>query len=52
MPAVAIPFSVFWLEIQSRWIGLDPIEAMKNGEDKYVVQALLRLQAWDPSYNK
>ena len=35
-----------------RWIGLDPQEAIKNGEDKCVVQALLRLQAWNPSYNK
>jgi len=35
-----------------RWIGLDPSEAEMNGEDKYVVQALLRLQAWNPSYNK
>jgi ADP-ribose pyrophosphatase YjhB (NUDIX family) len=35
-----------------RWIGLDPAEAAANSEDKYVLQALLRLQAWDPSYNK
>ena len=37
---------------QWRWIGLDPQKAIENGEDKYVVQALLRLQAWNPSYNK
>jgi len=35
-----------------RWIGLDPAKAEANGEDRYVVQALLRLQTWDPSYNK
>jgi ADP-ribose pyrophosphatase YjhB (NUDIX family) len=40
------------LNFQWRWIGLDPQEAIKNGEDKYVVQALFRLQAWNPSYNK
>jgi len=37
---------------ESRWIGLDPVEAAKNGEDTYVLQALLRLQAWDPNYDK
>lgn len=36
---------------QCRWIGLDPKEAQANGEDKYVVQALLRLQAWNLSYD-
>ena len=36
---------------QWRWIGLDPVEAAKNGEDKYVLEALLRLQEWNPSYN-
>lgn len=36
---------------QSRWIPLDPDEAKANGEDKYVLQALSRLQAWDPTYN-
>jgi ADP-ribose pyrophosphatase YjhB (NUDIX family) len=35
-----------------RWIGLDPNTAIANGEDRYVVQALLRLQAWDPQYMK
>jgi len=35
-----------------RWIGLDPATAEANGEDRYVVQALLRLQAWNPGYNK
>jgi ADP-ribose pyrophosphatase YjhB (NUDIX family) len=33
-----------------RWMGLDPVAAQANGEDRYVVQALLRLQAWDPEY--
>ena len=33
-----------------RWIGLDPDEAIANGEDKYVVEALLRLQAWNATY--
>jgi ADP-ribose pyrophosphatase YjhB (NUDIX family) len=37
---------------QWRWIDLDPDEAAKNGEDRYVLQALYRLQAWDPTYNK
>jgi ADP-ribose pyrophosphatase YjhB (NUDIX family) len=37
---------------QWRWIGLDPEKAAKNGETRYVLQALLRLQDWDPSYNK
>lgn len=34
-----------------RWISLDPVEAAANNEDKYVLQALLRLQAWDPHYD-
>jgi ADP-ribose pyrophosphatase YjhB (NUDIX family) len=33
-----------------KWISLDPDEAAANGEDKYVQQALLRLRAWDPTY--
>ena len=33
-----------------RWISLDPIAATQAGEDRYVLQALLRLQAWDPNY--
>ena len=33
-----------------RWIGLDPEEAKKNDEDKYVVGALLRLKAWELTY--
>lgn len=33
-----------------RWIGLDPDEAIKNKEDKYVVDALLKFQAWSLSY--
>jgi ADP-ribose pyrophosphatase YjhB (NUDIX family) len=35
-----------------RWIGLDPDVAEANGEDRYVLQALRRLQAWNPNYNK
>ena len=35
-----------------RWIELDPAVAAANGEDQYVLQALLRLQGWDPKYNK
>mmetsp|Transcript_16867 Transcript_16867/g.34722 ORF Transcript_16867/g.34722 Transcript_16867/m.34722 type:complete len:242 (+) Transcript_16867:63-788(+) len=34
----------------SRWISLDPEDAQKNEEDKYVLQGLLRLDAWNPSY--
>jgi 8-oxo-dGTP pyrophosphatase MutT (NUDIX family) len=33
-----------------RWISLDPNAATAAGEDRYVLQALLRLQAWDPTY--
>ena len=33
-----------------RWISLDPAEAEKNGEDKYVLQGLLRLNKWNPTY--
>mmetsp|Transcript_8490 Transcript_8490/g.25140 ORF Transcript_8490/g.25140 Transcript_8490/m.25140 type:complete len:232 (+) Transcript_8490:263-958(+) len=33
-----------------RWIGLDPAVAEANGEDKYVLQGLLRLQAWNLGY--
>eukprot|EP00551_Chaetoceros_affinis_P010695 CAMPEP_0203675732 /NCGR_PEP_ID=MMETSP0090-20130426/21941_1 /ASSEMBLY_ACC=CAM_ASM_001088 /TAXON_ID=426623 /ORGANISM="Chaetoceros affinis, Strain CCMP159" /LENGTH=254 /DNA_ID=CAMNT_0050542041 /DNA_START=61 /DNA_END=825 /DNA_ORIENTATION=- len=33
-----------------RWIGLDPEEAKSNGEDRYVIDALLKYQAWDLSY--
>ena len=35
-----------------RWIGLCPDEAGVNGEDKYVVDALLKLQAWNSTYGK
>jgi colanic acid biosynthesis protein WcaH len=35
-----------------RWIGLDPDIAKQNGEDQYVLQALYRLQNWNPSYIK
>ena len=33
-----------------RWIGLDPAAAEANNEDRYVLQALYRLEAWDPGY--
>jgi ADP-ribose pyrophosphatase YjhB (NUDIX family) len=33
-----------------RWIGLCPDDAIRNGEDKYVVDALSKLQAWDSTY--
>jgi colanic acid biosynthesis protein WcaH len=33
-----------------RWIGLDPVAAEAAGEDRYVLQALYRLEAWDPQY--
>jgi colanic acid biosynthesis protein WcaH len=33
-----------------QWISLDPEAAAKAGQDRYVLQALLRLQAWDQSY--
>ena len=35
-----------------RWIGLCPDEALVNGEDKYVVDALLKLHAWNSTYGK
>ena len=35
-----------------KWIGLDPVAAENRGEDKYVVQALRRLQDWNPCYNE
>jgi len=35
-----------------RWIGLDPATAEANGEDRYVLQGLLRLKAWNPNYDK
>jgi colanic acid biosynthesis protein WcaH len=34
-----------------QWIGLDPHTAQANGVDKYVVQALWRLKAWNPNYH-
>ncbi|VEU37370.1 unnamed protein product [Pseudo-nitzschia multistriata] len=37
---------------ECRWIPLDPEVAEANGEDKYVLQGLLRLKAWNPSYAK
>ena len=33
-----------------RWIGLCPLEAETNGEDRYVLEALNRLKAWNPHY--
>jgi 8-oxo-dGTP pyrophosphatase MutT (NUDIX family) len=36
----------------SRWISLNPNTAKANGEDKYVVEALLRLNEWNPEYSK
>lgn len=36
---------------QVRWIGLDPEVAERTGEDRYVLEALRRLRAWDPTYN-
>ena len=33
-----------------RWIGLCPLEAEKNKEDPYVLEALNRLKAWNPNY--
>ena len=33
-----------------RWIGLDPEEAIRNKEDRYVIDALLKLQVWHSSY--
>jgi hypothetical protein len=35
-----------------RWIGLDPEQATKDGEDKYVIDALLKLQAWNSTYGE
>ena len=35
-----------------RWMSLDPAAAQANGEVSYVVQALLRLQAWNPEYHR
>mmetsp|Transcript_29626 Transcript_29626/g.45268 ORF Transcript_29626/g.45268 Transcript_29626/m.45268 type:complete len:235 (-) Transcript_29626:286-990(-) len=33
-----------------RWIGLDPDAAIKDNEDKYVVDALMKLQAWNSTH--
>lgn len=33
-----------------RWIGLDPAAAEAANEDRYVLEALYRLEAWDPNY--
>lgn len=35
-----------------KWTGLDPVAAEEAGEDRYILQALLRLKAWDPNYHK
>lgn len=34
-----------------RWIPLCPDQAAANNEDRYVLQALLRLKAWNPNYD-
>lgn len=34
-----------------RWIRLDPDVAEKNGEDRYPIEALRRLKAWNPDYD-
>lgn len=34
-----------------KWISLCPDEAKANNEDKYVLHALMRLKAWDPTYD-
>ena len=39
-------------EERYRWIGLCPEEAVQNGEDKYVVDALLKLDAWNSTYGQ
>jgi hypothetical protein len=31
---------------------MDAKHAKKNGEDKYVVEALERLETWNPAYKK
>lgn len=36
---------------ESRWIPLDPEAAQLNGEDRYVLEALRRLKAWNPTYD-
>jgi len=35
-----------------KWVGLDPDEAAKENADRYCVEALLRLRAWNPGYNR
>jgi len=35
-----------------RWIGIDPDEAIMNGEDKYVIDGLLKLQAWNSTFGE
>jgi colanic acid biosynthesis protein WcaH len=35
-----------------RWISLCPDEAVKNEEDKYVVEGLRRLNAWNATYGE
>jgi len=35
-----------------RWIELCPEKAARNGEDRYVVDALSKLQAWNSTYGE
>ena len=35
-----------------RWITICPKEAEQNGEDKYVIDALRKLQAWNSTFGK
>jgi hypothetical protein len=35
-----------------RWISLRSEEAIKNGEDKYIVDALSKLEAWRSTYGE
>lgn len=36
--------------VQAKWIPLNATLAEKNGEDRYVLEALRRLHAWNPTY--
>lgn len=54
-PIVLVELSADEVKLDStseayRWIGLDPYVAEANGEDRYVLQALWRLHAWNPNY--
>lgn len=37
---------------EHNWISIDPVAAEMNGEDKYVLEALLRLNEWNSSSAK